>query len=415
MRMSIIKTLITLAVVCGAMLWGQASQASVVSPKASFKWLTKLPGDQLSVVNAISDDGSTVVGTSYSNPNSPTGVTRAFRWTTSGGFQTIGDLPGGIQASQAVGVSGDGSVVVGSSSSALSYSHHPYYHEPFKWSVSEGISGLGYLPGTNGQYGGAEAISGNGKVVVGSSSGNNGAKPFRWSQETGMVTLGDLDSSQGNQDSAFGVNSDGTVIVGMSQLGWDRTAFRWTPGAGMQSLGSLLTPASGDREKFSAARDTSEDGAVVVGSAYTDDGGIEAFRWTPGGGMQGIGKLPNAASLYSDAAAISADGKVIVGSASDAGWQSRAIIWTAAGTMRLLEDLLVEQGAGPIIGGGSLMTAVDISADGRTIVGTGYGPVGQEMWVATLVPEPGVGAMILGGVLVLCRRRGGGSSFQRYR
>jgi len=231
---------------------------------ASFTWLGKLPGDQSSAVYALSDDGSTVVGASYRDHTSPRSVIRAFRWTRAGGMQAIGDLAGGDQSSEAFGVSADGSVIAGSSSSTLSFSHHPFYDEPFVWSAAGGMQALGYLPGTNGQYGGATAVSGDGKVVVGTSTGDNGAHPLRWTATTGMLDLGDLDSRWGNQDSAFAVNYDGSVIVGVSQLGFDRTAFRWTPGSGMQPLGTLLTPASGSREKYSAAFDTSEDGSVVV-------------------------------------------------------------------------------------------------------------------------------------------------------
>ena len=45
-------------------------------------------------------------------------ATEAFRWTTGGGMVGLGDLPGGNFYSDADGVSGDGSVVVGCSDSA---------------------------------------------------------------------------------------------------------------------------------------------------------------------------------------------------------------------------------------------------------------------------------------------------------
>lgn len=402
MKISRNRVIVAWATAIVAVMHAPISQALDVS-QASFTWLGSLPGDQISAVHALSDDGSTIVGSSYANPNSPTGVVRAFRWTRETGLQVIGDLAGGNHSSEAVGVSGDGSVIVGSSSSALSYSNHPYYHEPFMWSAGEGMKALGYLPGTNGRYGGATAVSGNGAVVVGTSTGDNGAHPFRWSAATGMVDLGDLDSNWGNQDSAFAVNSDGTVIVGMSQLGWDRTAFRWTAANGMQPLGTLLTSASGSREQYSVALSTSEDGSVVVGSAYSDDGGIEAFRWTATSGMQGLGKLPQAAISISDARAVSADGNVIVGSAIDAQGQTRAILWNQAG-MHALQDLLVEKGAASAIGNGHLIAAVDISTDGRTIIGSGYGPAGEQAWIATLVPEPSCIALLITGAVPVLRR-----------
>ncbi|WP_197525391.1 hypothetical protein [Pseudobythopirellula maris] len=290
----------------------------------------------------------------------------------------------------AYGVSADGSVIVGASSSELSHSHHPVYREPFVWTASEGMQGLGYIPGTDGRYGAAYAVSDNGLVVVGTSTGNRqsgGTRPFRWTDETGMADLGDLDDEWGNQDGAGAINSDGTVIVGRSQLGRDRMAFRWTPEFGMQALGTLLTEASGDREKFSSASDTSEDGSVVVGYAYSDGGSIEAFRWTPVGGMRGLGRLPGAEAGSSGAYGVTPDGVIVVGDARDENGQ-HAILWDQFGRMRLLEDVLVSQGAAPAIGGGTLRIATDISDDGRTIIGGGFGPNGSRSWIAVLAPEP---------------------------
>jgi len=54
-------------------------------------------------------------------------------------FMPLGDLAGGDFASDALGVSADGSVVVGSSSSALGFS------EPFRWTSEGGMVGLGDL------------------------------------------------------------------------------------------------------------------------------------------------------------------------------------------------------------------------------------------------------------------------------
>jgi len=381
-----------LTIVAAAMLAPQLIYGAIAfaNERATFTWIDPLAGDQTCYAYAISADGSTVVGASYTDPSSPTGVVRAFRWTRAGGLQAIGDLPGGSLRSEAFGVSGDGSVIAGSSSSALSYGHSPYYYEPFVWSAASGMQPLGFIPGTNGKGGTATQVSGNGAVIVGSSTGQNGTSPFRWSAASGMVDLGDLGPSWGNQDTAIDVNSDGSVIVGMNQLRFDRTAFLWTSTGGMRSLGSLLTAASpASRERFSSASATSEDGSVVVGSAYSDDGGIEAFRWTPGTGMKGLGKLPQAAFPQSLAAAISADGTVIVGEANSA-QGTRAIIWNSTG-MHVLQDLLFSKGAGRGIGSGVLKAAYDVSANGRTIAGWGNGPKGIQGWVATFVPEPASG------------------------
>src|SRR5690606_26940384 len=59
----------------------------------------------------VSDDGKIIVGWSTSEQGGDF-VAEAFRWEN-GVMQGLGDLPGGFFGSQARGVSGDGSVVIG--------------------------------------------------------------------------------------------------------------------------------------------------------------------------------------------------------------------------------------------------------------------------------------------------------------
>jgi probable HAF family extracellular repeat protein len=62
---------------------------------------------------------------------------------------------------------------------------------------------------------------------------------------------------------------------------------------------------------FSNADDVSADGSVLVGRASSASG-AEAFRWTSGGGMVGLGDLPGG-GFESTAEAVSADGSTVVG------------------------------------------------------------------------------------------------------
>ena len=62
---------------------------------------------------------------------------------------------------------------------------------------------------------------------------------------------------------------------------------------------------------LSRAWAVSADGSVVVGESYSEQG-LEAFRWTPSGGMFGLGDLPGG-SFYSFALGLSRDGAVVVG------------------------------------------------------------------------------------------------------
>jgi probable HAF family extracellular repeat protein len=76
--------------------------------------LGQLPGGQRAEPIAISRDGGTVVG--EAETRDADGVLRfhAFRWSAVSGLTDLGGLPGGQGPSRAEGVSGDGSIVVGS-------------------------------------------------------------------------------------------------------------------------------------------------------------------------------------------------------------------------------------------------------------------------------------------------------------
>jgi probable HAF family extracellular repeat protein len=159
---------------------------------------------------------------------------------------------------------------------------------------------------------------------------------------------------------ATGVSADGSVIVGQSNSGSGAEAFRWTSGEGMVGLGVL-------RGTYSSALGVSADGLVVVGTGSSMSGN-EAFRWTAGGGMVGLGGLPGG-SFDSYAASVSADGSVIVGANSSA--TSEAFRWTSGGGMVGLGDL-----PGGDFQNGSGARAV--TADGTVVVGAGSSTAGRE-------------------------------------
>ena len=83
----------------------------------------------------------------------------------------------------------------------------------------------------------------------------------------------------------WAISADGTTIVGEGASGSGTQAFRWTAGGGMAGLGDLAGGASG-----SVAYGVSADGSVVVGAGRSaaSGPGREAFRWTSGGGMAGL-------------------------------------------------------------------------------------------------------------------------------
>jgi probable HAF family extracellular repeat protein len=318
----------------------------------------------------------------------------------------LGSLPGDLRnSSEATGVSADGSAVVGLSDSAPGAQN-----EAFRWTSGEGMVSLGFLPG-GGSNSLANAVSADGSTAVGlSDTALSNYEAFRWTSSEGMVGLGYLPGG-GLESVATAVSADGSIVVGGSdtsdpQSGDLFEAFRWTSGGGMVGLGLL---PGGFR---STAYAVSADGSVVVGqgeSAAAPEAFGEAFRWTSSGGMVALGLLPGADN--SIATAVSADGSVVVGvsiTMVPGGGGSmvgvpEAFIWDAAHGTRSLEQVLTND-FGLDLTGWTLGGAEGISADGLTIVGTGGNPSGQgEAWI-TFIPEPGTPLLLLTGLLALAAR-----------
>src|ERR1035441_1981300 len=197
------------AVVCA--LW-VLTTASCAHAAASFTNLTWFPGNNFNYnTTGVSGDGSVVVGTSGEDTSYDNNFYTAFRWTAGSGMVSLGGYE-----SFASGVSGDGSVIIGNGG---------------RWTAGSGWVSLGHLPGGTG--GGANGISADGSVIVGSGSSTSGNQAFRWTAGSGMVGLGYLPGT--TNSSAAGVSADGSIIVGTS----GSQAFRWTAGTGMVGLGYL--------------------------------------------------------------------------------------------------------------------------------------------------------------------------------
>jgi len=216
--------------------------------------------------------------------------------------------------------------------------------------------------------------------------------------QSGDLPGGAFDSS------ASRITPDGSVIVGMGTSSVGEEAFRWTSGGGMVGLGFL---PGGDESR---ALDVSADGSVVIGSGNSNQAPEEAFRWTASDGMVSLGSLSMGGVQFQQrtrAYAMPADGNVIVGDSFVDPWFGyQPFLWTPDDGMRSLVDILTID-CGIDLTGWLLSDARDISADGRTIVGNGWDPAGNKMaWIAT-IPEPSSCALaLLAGAFVLRRRHG---------
>lgn len=346
----------------------------------SFEGLGDLPGGSFySTARGVSADGLVVVGASSSDSSGR--QNEAFRWTASEGMQPLGDLPGGAYGSVAEAVSADGSIVVGHSM-VMTYGGNV----PFRWTAEEGLTELaGRYP--DGAYiqGEAHDISADGTVVVGYAYLDGWPRISRWvnGEREHLGTLPGNMPRGGGPISAFAVSADGNVVVGASPSKnavylpgeWNvqhlKEAFRWTADGGMEALGAL------PGERFhSEAHDVSDDGLVVVGESPSG-----VFRWTGNDGIESAGTIPGVRHLY----AVSADGSVAVGGTNLVGaGRGPAVIWTKADGMRVLQDVL-ETDYGLDLSGWELRDATDITPDATVIVGTGINPDGQfEAWRAML-------------------------------
>jgi uncharacterized membrane protein len=95
----------------------------------SFQGLGTLPGGTFSSAQAMSSDGSTVVGFG----NSTAGF-QALYWTRTDGLKPLGDLPGGSFDSLAVGVSALGTTIVGTGHPTGSSNG-----QAFRWTAGSGM------------------------------------------------------------------------------------------------------------------------------------------------------------------------------------------------------------------------------------------------------------------------------------
>ena len=338
-------------------------------------------GSYMSRANALSADGTTVVGASRSGSG-----LEGFRWTVETGMHGVGDLPGGEFASEAFDVSGNGEVIVGTSTTSPGLPT-----EGFRWE-SGVMMDLGTLQaGWTSSY--PRGISRDGSTIVGGGGSPNGFEAFRWTEGKGFEGLGDFPGGE-FESQANAVSSDGSVVAGLGQFNGGAEAFRWTPDSAMVGLGFL----PGAEFRSSAAVGMTGDGRTIVGLS-TSGSGTQGFRWTEEDGMSPLGPYLG----LSTALAVSDDSSIIVGTVF-ADSIFFASIWDEVNGLRNLQDVLgIDFGLD--LAGWRLEKASDISADGSVIVGTGINPFGQtEAWIA-VIPEPTTLALLVAGAWLIPRRR----------
>jgi probable HAF family extracellular repeat protein len=243
-----------------------------------------------SVATAVSEDGLVVAGQSrVTDPNAKS-VKQAFIWEADvmTGLGFLAD--DGIKyESEALGISGDGYVVVGKAENTDPNDATKSVKEAFIWEGGV-MTGLGFLQDdTSKVESEATAASYDGTTVVGTSRVDDPNNPdkksakqaFIW--EAGvMMGLGFLADAAGPFESkATGVSADGSVVVGESKTAAGKEAFVWTAESNeMRSLREVLEEDLGvDLTGWTLDKPPviSSDGGTMIALATNPDGDVEAF------------------------------------------------------------------------------------------------------------------------------------------
>lgn len=333
---------------------------------AFFLPLGDLPGGAFeSRANAISADGSTVVGAS----RDASGLI-GFIWTAESGMVPLGQLDPALLGQAANDVSGDGTVIL---------------TPTMRWSAGDGAT---VLVDPTGEINGVQAISmsADGSTIVGIGwlADASGTVAFRWTATTGATNAGALANDLGFVDAAgTSISHDGSVFTGQSMsFGFAVEPIRWTAGTGLVGLGD----APGG-QFYAIAWGISGDGTTLVGSARTSQVGVdEAFLWRADSDFVMLDPLHGwGMQLGSTAQAASHDGSVIVGYDEALGG---AAMWDAVRGRRSVAEVLQTE-FNVDLTGWELLSVSDVSAEGTRLVGQGRNPSGNlEAWIAG-IPRPG--------------------------
>ena len=263
-------------------------------------------------LNLLPGAGSTFALSTSSNSSASAGYSfmtgtgnRAVRWNSTGTPLNLGTLPGAFEispaqpTSYALGISADGSTVVGSASWTPGISHAMRWNMPFGPMVS-----LGTLPGHNTAR--AVAISANNSTIVGFSEKSGAGflypRAFRLKASLPMQNLGVIAGASGGVIiKALAVNGNGSGIVGesydgsVSYDGIGPRAFLWTSPTGMVKLKAHVASLGGSVTGwiFTTASGISSDGTAVSGEG-TFNGQNRAFL------IKGLPCLLPSAQWFSD-------------------------------------------------------------------------------------------------------------------
>ena len=128
-------------------------------------------------------------------------------------------------------------------------------------------------------YSNANDISEDGSTIIGRAEIEDGFEAFRWTDSDGMVGLGALPGGD-SHSSPHDMSTDGSIIIGTSATDLGNEVFRWTEANGMRRLSDILTldynlDLTGWTLQWASG--ISVDGTTIVGGGINPNGDFEAF------------------------------------------------------------------------------------------------------------------------------------------
>jgi hypothetical protein len=339
------------------------------------------------LVSSVSDNGNKVVGT-YGNFQSPFWI-----WTKKAGAQSIGGA-GFIAA-----VSGDGKVVGGAVDVNVVTPYGPDFQERAAvWTQKDGWTSIAdQYEGCGESHSDVYDLSGDGSTAVGLVFADcTRAYAFKWTPKTGTKLLPKRSQNQQCPDGAGGtyscegssranaVSGSGVVVGGWEEIpeaGGFRVGSIW-----VGNTQTLLRDPSGNNVFggwVGEVMGVNSAGTIVVGMNAGPQL-KDAYQWTPAKGVTSLGRYPGQVCYFdwfsgeqicedreTVAYSVSDDGRVVTGSSRllNAGVDDAAIYTPKMGWV-LLADFLQSQGV--LEASRWQFLGATISADGTTLVGTGW-------------------------------------------
>jgi probable HAF family extracellular repeat protein len=253
----------------------------------SYRWSPQTHYHVLGEIGSCTEGGESQ-GKAINNLGHVVGVgagegcnTEAFFWSPETGMIGLGDFPGVIFNSYAIGIN-DSDQVAGTGMTDQG-------SEAFIWHPTTGMVGLGDLPG--GQYISVATAINNSGWVTGWSGSSRGGEGFLWTPEAGMIGIGDLSGGPFANSEPYDINNLGQ-IVGIAGF----EAFVWDAESGMRGLGWLDT---GFPYATSWAFAINDRGEVVGASRCCQPNSPSyGFIWDTRNGMRRIDDLLDPCAEY---------------------------------------------------------------------------------------------------------------------